>query len=95
MQLGMGRLGDGMGANMVKRLVKTAHECTVFGHVGRKVGGGAWRRRRALTGFRFAGGICVSKAGEARAIWLMIFRRGMWMTRWRKAGAAFLSRAIS
>jgi len=68
MQLGMVGLGR-MGANMVKRLVKNGHECTVFDMSARVVEELA--KEKGVTGSASLEDF-VSKLARPRAIWLMI-----------------------
>ena len=68
MQLGMVGLGR-MGANMVKRLVRHDHECTVFDMSPKVVAELA--KEKGVTGATSIADLA-SKLAKPRAIWLMI-----------------------
>jgi 6-phosphogluconate dehydrogenase len=68
MQLGMVGLGR-MGANMVRRLTRSGHECVVFDMSSKAVGEMA--KEKGVTGSSSLKDF-VSKLVKPRAIWLMI-----------------------
>ena len=67
MQLGMIGLGR-MGANMVRRLLKSGHECTVFDMSPDAVAGLA---KEGATGASSLADL-VAKLAKPRAVWLMV-----------------------